>query len=48
MTVTSPNFQHIVVEGLPYDRGVSHRQQAKEKILKGLAYYNQPEKLLPK
>ena len=48
MTVAPPNFQHVVVEGLPYDRGVSHGQQAKEKILRGLAHYNQPGKLLPK
>ncbi|KAF7592545.1 hypothetical protein BBP40_012769 [Aspergillus hancockii] len=40
-------YQHVVVHGLPYDRGFSHGQQAKEKILKNVAHYKRPGSLLP-
>ncbi|KAF2095305.1 hypothetical protein NA57DRAFT_68240 [Rhizodiscina lignyota] len=42
-----PNYQHIVVKGLPYDRGFSYGAQTKEKVQKCLAHYRQPGKLLP-
>ncbi|TPX12618.1 uncharacterized protein E0L32_000795 [Thyridium curvatum] len=45
-TVTGPSvYQHIVVEGLPYDRGLSHGTQVKDKIHTNVAYYKLPGKL---
>jgi isopenicillin-N N-acyltransferase-like protein len=45
-TFTNPvHYQHIVVDGLPYDRGYSHGSQVKEKIHKNIAYYKLPGKL---
>lgn len=41
----SAYYQHIVVEGHPYDRGVSHGTQVREKILTNIAYYKLPGKL---
>jgi hypothetical protein len=41
----SAHYQHIVVEGHPYDRGVSHGTQVREKILTNIAYYKLPGKL---
>ncbi len=41
------NYQHVVVRGPPYERGLSHGQQAREKILASLEHYSQPGKLLP-
>ncbi|KAH8682581.1 hypothetical protein BX600DRAFT_374941 [Xylariales sp. PMI_506] len=38
-------YQHIIVEGLPYDRGFSHGSQVKEKIHTNVAYYKLPGKL---
>lgn len=38
-------YEHIIVEGLPYDRGFSHGQQAKSKIYRNIAYYKLPGKL---
>ncbi|KAL7927974.1 hypothetical protein ACQKWADRAFT_278370 [Trichoderma austrokoningii] len=46
MTSTA-NYQHIVLKGLPYDRGYTHGEQAKQKILDSLAHYHKPGKLLP-
>ncbi|KAM0454573.1 hypothetical protein ACHAPV_005679 [Trichoderma viride] len=46
MTSTA-NYQHIVLKGLPYDRGFTHGEQAKQKILDSLAHYHKPGKLLP-
>ncbi|KAF4635764.1 hypothetical protein G7Y89_g2318 [Cudoniella acicularis] len=40
-----PTYEHIVVEGLPYARGLSHGQQLKEKIHRNVAYYKTPGKL---
>lgn len=42
-----PYYQHVVVRGPPYDRGLSHGEQAREKIRKNVAYYKQPGKLVP-
>ncbi|KAJ6440195.1 peptidase C45 acyl-coenzyme A:6-aminopenicillanic acid acyl-transferase [Purpureocillium lavendulum] len=41
------NYQHVVVRGPPYERGLSHGQQARAKILASLEHYSQPGKLLP-
>ncbi|EHK24174.1 uncharacterized protein TRIVIDRAFT_67793 [Trichoderma virens Gv29-8] len=41
------NYQHIVLKGLPYDRGHTHGEQARLKILDSLAHYHAPGKLLP-
>ncbi|KAL9484919.1 hypothetical protein ACSS6W_003708 [Trichoderma asperelloides] len=45
--MTFSNYQHIVLKGLPYDRGYTHGEQAKQKILDSLAHYHKPGKLLP-
>ncbi|EKV05349.1 Acyl-coenzyme A:6-aminopenicillanic-acid-acyltransferase 40 kDa form, putative [Penicillium digitatum PHI26] len=42
-----PFYQHVVVTGLPYDRGFSYGEQTKEKIRLNVAYYKQPGKLGP-
>lgn len=42
---TNPYYQHVVVTGLPYDRGFSHGSQVKDKIHTNVAYYKQPGKL---
>ncbi|KAJ5964955.1 Peptidase C45 acyl-coenzyme A:6-aminopenicillanic acid acyl-transferase [Penicillium vulpinum] len=42
-----PFFQHVVVHGLPYDRGFSYGEQTKEKIQRNVTYYKQPGKLGP-
>ena len=39
------HYEHIVVTGLPYDRGLSHGQQVKGKILANIAYYHRPGKM---
>ncbi|KAJ5981014.1 peptidase C45 acyl-coenzyme A:6-aminopenicillanic acid acyl-transferase [Penicillium waksmanii] len=39
------SYQHVVVHGLPYDRGLSHGQQAKDKVQANVEYYKQPGKL---
>jgi isopenicillin-N N-acyltransferase-like protein len=39
------SYQHVVVRGLPYDRGLSHGQQAKDKVQANVEYYKQPGKL---
>ncbi|KAJ5618837.1 Peptidase C45 acyl-coenzyme A:6-aminopenicillanic acid acyl-transferase [Penicillium lagena] len=44
----SPFYQHVVVQGLPYDRGFSHGEQAREKIQRNVKYYKQPGKLGPR
>ncbi|TQS32436.1 hypothetical protein Golomagni_07246 [Golovinomyces magnicellulatus] len=44
----SSGYQHVVITGLPYDRGLSHGQQAKQKIRASIDHYNQPGKLLPR
>lgn len=41
------HYQHVVVSGLPYDRGFSHGSQLKEKIHQNVAYYKLPGKLPP-
>jgi isopenicillin-N N-acyltransferase like protein len=41
----SPTYQHVVVRGLPYERGLSHGQQAASKVRANVAYYEQPGKL---
>ena len=38
-------YQHIVVEGLPYDRGFSHGSQVRDKVHANIAYYKLPGKL---
>ena len=38
-------YQHVVVEGLPYQRGFSHGQQAGAKVRANVAYYKQRGKL---
>jgi hypothetical protein len=38
-------YQHVVVRGLPYDRGFSHGTQVKDKIHTNVAYYKLPGKL---
>lgn len=40
-------YQHIVVSGLPYARGLSHGQQVTEKIHQNISYYKIPGKLPP-
>ena len=40
-------YEHIIVSGKPYDRGVSYGQQAKEKILRSLTYYKSSKTFLP-
>lgn len=48
MRINSENtssYQHVVVRGLPYDRGLSHGQQAKSKVQANVDYYKQPGKL---
>ncbi|KAL7782926.1 hypothetical protein V8C37DRAFT_397628 [Trichoderma ceciliae] len=42
-----PNYQHIILKGLPYERGHMHGEQARQKILDSLAHYHTPGKLLP-
>ncbi|KGO61765.1 Peptidase C45, acyl-coenzyme A:6-aminopenicillanic acid acyl-transferase [Penicillium expansum] len=42
-----PFYQHVVVKGLPYDRGFSYGEQTKEKIQLNVKYYKQPGKLGP-
>ncbi|KAJ5977771.1 Peptidase C45 acyl-coenzyme A:6-aminopenicillanic acid acyl-transferase [Penicillium viridicatum] len=42
-----PFYQHVVVNGLPYDRGFSYGEQTKEKIQLNVAYYKQSGKLGP-
>ena len=42
---TSTHYQHVVVKGLPYDRGFSHGTQVKDKIHTNVAYYKLPGKL---
>ncbi|KAJ5502828.1 Peptidase C45 acyl-coenzyme A:6-aminopenicillanic acid acyl-transferase [Penicillium fimorum] len=42
-----PFYQHVVVHGLPYDRGFSYGEKTKEKIQRNVAYYKQPGKLGP-
>ncbi|KAJ5578810.1 Peptidase C45 acyl-coenzyme A:6-aminopenicillanic acid acyl-transferase [Penicillium hispanicum] len=42
-----PFFQHIVVHGLPYDRGFSYGEQTKEKIRRNVTFYKQSGKLGP-
>jgi isopenicillin-N N-acyltransferase-like protein len=42
-----PFYQHVVVHGLPYDRGFSYGEQTKEKIQRNVTYYKQPGKLGP-
>jgi isopenicillin-N N-acyltransferase-like protein len=44
-TVSNQCYQHVVVHGMPYDRGLSHGSQLKEKIHKNVAYYKLPGKL---
>jgi isopenicillin-N N-acyltransferase-like protein len=39
-------YQHVVVHGLPYDRGFSHGQQVKEKVVLNIAHYKQPGTLM--
>jgi hypothetical protein len=46
--VTTDQYQHIVVSGLPYDRGFQHGQQLKDKILINIDHYNKPGKLPPR
>lgn len=41
----SPTYQHVVVRGLPYERGFSHGHQAKSKVQANVNYYEQPGKL---
>jgi hypothetical protein len=41
------SYQHIVIKGLPYDRGFIHGSQAKTKIRDSLEHYHKPGKLLP-
>ncbi|KAJ7596539.1 peptidase C45 acyl-coenzyme A:6-aminopenicillanic acid acyl-transferase [Mycena floridula] len=41
----SPTYQHIVVRGLPYDRGFQHGAQARDKVRTNVEYYSQPGKL---
>ncbi|KAJ6645912.1 hypothetical protein Bhyg_01121, partial [Pseudolycoriella hygida] len=44
----NPNeYDHIIVRGLPFERGVSHGIQAKDKILRGIALYKTSTKVLP-
>ncbi|KXG54481.1 Peptidase C45, acyl-coenzyme A:6-aminopenicillanic acid acyl-transferase [Penicillium griseofulvum] len=43
----NPFYQHVVVHGLPYDRGFSYGEQTKEKIQLNVTYYKQPGKLGP-
>ena len=41
----SPTYQHVVVRGLPYERGFSHGTQARSKVRANVEYYEQPGKL---
>jgi isopenicillin-N N-acyltransferase-like protein len=43
----SLTYQHVVVHGLPYDRGFSHGQQVQSKIALNVANYKKPGKLPP-
>lgn len=43
----SPSYQHVVVRGFPYERGLSHGQQAKEKIRSNISHYKLPGQLTP-
>lgn len=45
--ILSPTYQHVIVHGLPYERGFSHGQQAKSKVRANVDYYEQPGKLAP-
>ncbi|KND90055.1 Acyl-coenzyme A:6-aminopenicillanic-acid-acyltransferase 40 kDa form [Tolypocladium ophioglossoides CBS 100239] len=38
-------YQHVVVRGLPYERGLSHGQQARSKVRANVEYYRRPGKL---
>ncbi|KAJ5825567.1 peptidase C45 acyl-coenzyme A:6-aminopenicillanic acid acyl-transferase [Penicillium riverlandense] len=38
-------YQHVVVRGLPYERGYSHGQQAASKVKANVEYYKRPGKL---
>ncbi|KAJ5697590.1 peptidase C45 acyl-coenzyme A:6-aminopenicillanic acid acyl-transferase [Penicillium malachiteum] len=38
-------YQHVVVRGLPYDRGCQHGQQAMSKVQANVEYYKTPGKL---
>lgn len=42
-----PCYQHVVVHGLPYDRGFSYGEQTNENIQLNVTYYKQPGKLGP-
>lgn len=41
----SSAYQHVVVRGLPYDRGYQHGQQAMSKVKANVEYYKRPGKL---
>ncbi|KAJ9137495.1 Peptidase C45 acyl-coenzyme A [Pleurostoma richardsiae] len=41
----TPTYQHVVVRGLPYNRGLSHGQQAGTKVRANVEYYRRPGKL---
>lgn len=38
-------YQHVVARGLPYERGVTHGQQAAAKVRANVEYYKTPGKL---
>lgn len=38
-------YQHIVVEGTPYERGLSHGKQVANKVRANIEYYKLPGKL---
>ncbi|CAL8096172.1 unnamed protein product [Orchesella dallaii] len=42
-----PSYQHIIVSGLPFQRGESHGRQAKDKILTLISYYKSSKGMPP-
>lgn len=46
MQVLGPScYLHIVVEGTPYERGLSHGRQASEKVRANIKHHKLPGKL---
>lgn len=46
MRVPGPScYQHIIVEGTPYERGLTHGKQASDKVRANIEYYKLPGKL---
>ncbi|KAH8693889.1 peptidase C45 acyl-coenzyme A:6-aminopenicillanic acid acyl-transferase [Talaromyces proteolyticus] len=45
-TAISPTYQHVIVKGLPYERGLTHGRRAQEKVCANVHYYRTPGKLV--